>query len=48
MAGETEEGLNDKGIPYVVGKATYDFELREGRSSATATGSSNYSSAATT
>ena len=47
MAGETEEGLKAKGIPYVVGKATYDSNAR-GRSSATATGSSNCSSAATT
>ncbi len=28
MAGETEEGLNAKGIPYVVGKATYDSNAR--------------------
>ena len=28
MAGETEEGLTAKGIPYVVGKATYDSNAR--------------------
>ncbi len=28
MAGETEEGLSAKGIPYMVGKATYDSNAR--------------------